>query len=252
MLIRRRLPFQCFSTGSPSNCFLSSKKFPNLKSLSSDTDFNVNMIVACCENYVIGKDGQLPWIIPEDWKYFKTLTTGGTLILGRRCYEERGCAFPNRDTIVVSKTLKTLPDAQVARSVEEALSMAQVKLRTKKIEQVNDSLKTNNHDNTDLVDSDLGASSSIGLRGQILKKIDRNAIEKHQIWICGGSKVYLDGAKFCSKLYLTRIHSSEIVGDTHFPAAILTLFPHLISAKRGIDKKYKLTYFVYEKVKESS
>jgi len=196
------------------------------------------MIVACCENYVIGKDGQLPWKIPDDWKYFQTLTREGTLILGRRCYEERGYAFPNRETIVVSRTLNSLPDAQVARSVEEAISMAQVKLKQTR-ERVNE-LKICN----DMADSKLQAPSS----GETVDFISKK-LKKHQIWICGGSQVYRDGAKFCSKLYLTRIHSSEIIGDTYFPASIPTLFPHLISKSVGHDEKYNLTYYVYGKEK---
>ena len=116
--------------------------------------------------------------------------------------------------------------------------MAQLKLKQTR-ERVN-KLKICN----DMVDSKLQASSSEETLEFMSKKL-----KKHQIWICGGSQVYLDGAKFCSKLYLTRIHSSEIVGDTYFPASIPTLFPHLISKSRGIDEKYNLTYYVYGKEK---
>merc|ERR1712146_423829 len=206
--------------------------------MGGSSAYRINMIVACCENYVIGKDGQLPWKIPDDWKYFQRLTHGGTLILGRRCYEERGYAFPNRNTIVVSKTLRSLPDAQVARSVEEAIYMAQEK-----------NILSNKERGFSAT-----TSSKLKSSGNEVKVLDEKVIDSNkanEIWICGGSQVYFNATKFCSKLFFTRVHSSNIAGDTYFPASILTSFPRLISKKRGKDDKYDLTYFVYEKDKVS-
>ena len=48
----------------------------------------ISIIAACSRNRVIGRDGRLPWDIPEDWGYFLDQTSSGTLLLGRRCYEE--------------------------------------------------------------------------------------------------------------------------------------------------------------------
>jgi dihydrofolate reductase len=229
--------------------FFSSNLNSNLKA-----DYNINMIVASCENYVIGKDGQLPWKIKEDWDYFKKLTTGGILILGRRCYEERGCAFPNLETIVVSTTLPHLPDAQVARSVEQAILMAKTKVKEMQNQSCPLSEKSEESEEPEKPEysrKSVEAEEGETKKDKVNKTNQKQQRNPYQIWICGGSKVYLDGAKFCSKLYLTRIHSKIIKGDTYFPASILKHFPHLLSSKKGYSNEYDLTFYVYGKMQDS-
>lgn len=84
----------------------------------------IGIIVARSQNNVIGKDGKIPWFIKGEQKQFKELTTGQTVIMGRRSYEEIGHPLPNREIIVVSTT-KTYVDKNVitARNLEEALSL---------------------------------------------------------------------------------------------------------------------------------
>ncbi|MFO0676930.1 MAG: dihydrofolate reductase [Polyangiaceae bacterium] len=60
------------------------------------------LIAAVAENGVIGKDGGLPWRIPEDLKFFKETTKGHAVIMGRRTFEEVGKPLPHRRNIVVS------------------------------------------------------------------------------------------------------------------------------------------------------
>ena len=83
-----------------------------------------SMIAAVSENNVIGKDGQLPWHIPEDLQRFKKLTTGHTLVMGRKTYDAIGRPLPDRRTIVLSKDkdLK-IEGSTVAHSVEEVLEL---------------------------------------------------------------------------------------------------------------------------------
>lgn len=59
-------------------------------------------VVAMARNRVIGIDNKLPWHFPEDLKYFKNLTTGHTVIMGRKTHESIGRALPNRQNIVLS------------------------------------------------------------------------------------------------------------------------------------------------------
>jgi dihydrofolate reductase len=87
------------------------------------------MVAACSRNGVIGRDGDIPWHLPEDLKYFKELTSGCPTIMGRKTYESIGKALPNRPAVVVSTTLESLPDAIVARSCEEALEVARMLCR---------------------------------------------------------------------------------------------------------------------------
>ena len=64
----------------------------------------IGLIVARSKNNVIGKNGQIPWRIKGEQKQFKELTTGNTVIMGRKSYEEIGHPLPNRMNIVVSNT----------------------------------------------------------------------------------------------------------------------------------------------------
>ena len=82
-------------------------------------------IAAMSENRVIGNQGKIPWHIPEDFRWFKHKTMGGTLIMGRKTFESIGKPLPGRKTIILSRqshetfhlptyTLKTLFDDYVA------------------------------------------------------------------------------------------------------------------------------------------
>ncbi len=61
----------------------------------------LSMIVAMAKNYVIGKDNQLIWHLPEDLKRFKKLTTGHTIIMGRKTFESLGRILPNRRHVIL-------------------------------------------------------------------------------------------------------------------------------------------------------
>lgn len=86
---------------------------------------SIHLIAAVAKNGVIGKDGQIPWYIPEELQHFKELTTGHTVIMGRRTYESIGRPLPNRQNIVVTSTLDNIPGCQIARSLSEALALAE-------------------------------------------------------------------------------------------------------------------------------
>src|SRR6185312_2476108 len=60
-------------------------------------------IAAMSLNRVIGRGNQIPWHLPEDFKWFKQLTTGNVIVMGRKTFESIGRPLPNRETIVVSR-----------------------------------------------------------------------------------------------------------------------------------------------------
>ena len=62
----------------------------------------ISIIVAVAANNVIGRDGELPWRLPEDLKRFKQLTIGKPVIMGRLTYESIGRPLPDRRNIVLS------------------------------------------------------------------------------------------------------------------------------------------------------
>lgn len=75
-------------------------------------------------NRAIGRNGTLPWHLPEDLARFKSITWGHAIIMGRHTFESlpHG-ALPGRRNIVVSTTLDTLPGCEVCASFGEALRL---------------------------------------------------------------------------------------------------------------------------------
>jgi len=84
----------------------------------------IALIAAVAEDRVIGRNGSIPWHIPEDLALFKKLTLGHTVIMGRRTYESLGKPLPGRRNIVVSRTLESVAGGEVYDSLFEALRAA--------------------------------------------------------------------------------------------------------------------------------
>lgn len=80
------------------------------------------MIAACDPRGVIGKDGGIPWDIPEDLKHFKYTTLGHEIIIGRKTFESMNGPLPERDNIVVTSK-DEIDGARVAHSPDEALDL---------------------------------------------------------------------------------------------------------------------------------
>lgn len=83
-----------------------------------------NLIVAISDNNAIGVNGQLPWHISEDLKYFKSVTTGSPVIMGRSTFESIGRPLPGRRNIVLSRSTQSIEGVEIAHSVEEAYDLA--------------------------------------------------------------------------------------------------------------------------------
>ena len=60
-------------------------------------------IAAMSENRVIGNGNKIPWHLPEDFKWFKKMTTGNIIVMGRKTFESIGKPLPNRETVVLSR-----------------------------------------------------------------------------------------------------------------------------------------------------
>ncbi len=88
----------------------------------------VNMIYARATNGVIGKNGTLPWHLPEDMAHFKQVTMGWPVIMGRKTWDSLPAKFrplPGRTNIVITRQTDWQPEgAKVATSVEDAISLA--------------------------------------------------------------------------------------------------------------------------------
>ena len=80
------------------------------------------MIVARSRNHVIGKDNQMPWKISADLQFFKKVTMGYPIIMGRKTWESIGRPLPGRRNIVVSRNVNYLAlGAELVGSLEQAL-----------------------------------------------------------------------------------------------------------------------------------
>jgi dihydrofolate reductase len=130
------------------------------------------------ENRVIGCGGKIPWHLPEDFRFFRKMTLGNIIVMGRRTFQAMGRPLPGRHTIVLSRRFKKARDL--------------------------------------LAQPELGlfecGTFEIAAR---LEKIDYSR-DKREIFICGGGQVYAEALPFCSDLFLTVV-KREYDGDTFFP-----------------------------------
>lgn len=86
----------------------------------------VSLLLAASENNVIGKDNQLPWHLPEDLKFFKNLTWGLPILMGRKTFDSIGKPLPGRKSIVITRQTGWQHDGVVVvHSVEEAVRQAE-------------------------------------------------------------------------------------------------------------------------------
>ena len=85
----------------------------------------VTIVVARAANGVIGKDGGLPWHLPDDLRRFKALTTGTSMVMGRKTFDSLGRLLPGRQHIVLTRDAGwSAEGADVARDVAQALALA--------------------------------------------------------------------------------------------------------------------------------
>ena len=86
---------------------------------------NLSLIIAVAKNNVIGKDNMLIWRLSEDLKNFKRLTTGHSIIMGRKTYDSIGRPLPNRHNIIVTRNNRLKIDGcHVVYSLEKAFELA--------------------------------------------------------------------------------------------------------------------------------
>lgn len=85
----------------------------------------ISSIVAVAENGVIGLDGDIPWYLSSDFKYFKKTTMNAPIIMGRNCFESIGRPLPKRQNIIISRDpFYVVSGAFVVHSIKEALELA--------------------------------------------------------------------------------------------------------------------------------
>jgi len=85
----------------------------------------VSAIVAVSRNGIIGLNNQLPWKLPADLAYFKRVTQGHHILLGRKNYQSIGRPLPNRTNLVLTRDSQfSAPGCTLVHSMEQALEIA--------------------------------------------------------------------------------------------------------------------------------
>jgi dihydrofolate reductase len=85
----------------------------------------ITVLAAVGANLAIGRDGNMPWHLPQDLTHFKATTMGHTMVMGRKTYDSIGSALPGRRTIVITRQAGWhAPSVEVAHSLPEALALA--------------------------------------------------------------------------------------------------------------------------------
>lgn len=83
----------------------------------------ITLVVAAAENNTIGINNQMPWHLPNDFKYFKKSTIGHSIVMGRKTFESIGKPLPERRNIVLTRDQNYVnPEIDVANSLQEVLT----------------------------------------------------------------------------------------------------------------------------------
>jgi dihydrofolate reductase len=87
----------------------------------------ISMIVAMDENGLIGKNNSLPWHLPNDLKYFKRITIGNTIVMGRKTYESIGKPLPGRKNVILTRNKNyTIDNATIINSPDMVQQLASI------------------------------------------------------------------------------------------------------------------------------
>ncbi len=97
----------------------------------------ISIIAAVAENGVIGKRGDIPWYLPSDFAFFKSVTIGKPIIMGRKTFDSIGRPLPKRTNIIVSKQKDYQPDGVIViDSLEGAIEKAIKIAKADKIDEI--------------------------------------------------------------------------------------------------------------------
>lgn len=145
-------------------------------------------IIACISKVhrAIGYKNRLLYAIPSDMTRFRMLTTGHTIIMGRKTFESLpNGALPNRHNIVISKTREQITGCEVYTSLEEALTARKEEAGYKEA---------------------AASKEAIGSKET-----------SDEYFIIGGASIYEQALPFADKLYLTIVEKEPAHADTFFP-----------------------------------
>ena len=85
----------------------------------------LHAVAAMTQNRVIGRDGTMPWHVPDDLRFFKRLTTGHPILMGRKTWDSLGRVLPNRRHLILSRSMPPTPGVEILPDLQalESLSL---------------------------------------------------------------------------------------------------------------------------------
>ena|SRR5687768_7102386 len=155
-------------------------------------------IAAMSENRVIGSGNRIPWHLPEDFKWFKKMTSSNVVVMGRKTFESLGKPLPNRINVILTRH-----PILVRRRHPEIFGMTTLGTRARSLRK-----------NYQLSLSKIGQRTEVRLQRNLLK-LDPEEYST-DVFICGGAQIYEQALPLCSDLYLTRVKQT-VEGDAFFP-----------------------------------
>ncbi|MGD0087633.1 MAG: dihydrofolate reductase [Verrucomicrobiota bacterium] len=165
-------------------------------------------IAAMSLNRVIGADGKIPWHLPEDFKWFKKMTMGNLVVMGRKTFEGLGKPLPNRKNLILThhpqRLIKGHPE--IFGQYHEWRGGLKVGGTLKKPYQFE----------FYFTKDDKGKQTEI-LIFNSLEKLNPGDF-KTDMLVCGGAEIYAQVLPRCSDLYLTLVKREIQNGDAFFPS----------------------------------
>ena len=156
-------------------------------------------------NRVIGRGNTIPWHLPEDFRWFKELTTGGIVVMGRKTFASLPKPLPNRTNVVFSRAPRLLsrdPEFQKKCGSPPLVGHWAVRLRKQNYQ----------------LGFERIASREVWLVRDFRRWLD--ALQKHrpkrEVFVIGGSQIYERLLPECTDLYLSVVFR-EVDGDAFFP-----------------------------------
>lgn len=140
----------------------------------------MKLIVAMARNRVIGREGKLPWHLPEDLKWFKETTMGGIVLMGRKTFDSVGRPLPGRLNLILSR-----------KGIEGFPFNQEVAVQTK----------------------------TPGTSIRVISSVDDFNAEEfsgREIFVIGGAEIYRHLLPKCSEIFLTYVNQ-DVEGDAKFP-----------------------------------
>lgn len=184
----------------------------------------ISMVMAMDRNKLIGKDGGMPWHLPSEQQYFKKVTMGKPMIMGRKTYESIGRPLPGRTSIVVTRNQDWPQTGDNNKSRQEYLTAGQLRVVTSFEQAIEVARSTIN---------------------EVVEVDGANEVADKEVAVIGGAAICELAMPLCRRLYLTVI-DAEFTGDTWLTSFEREQWTLVSETPTSIDG-YQLSYQVLER-----